>query len=319
MIHSVTFSASNAFMAVGLSEGFAVYTTNPLSRIVHCTYGRLSTSSVVASPRRSIAVFRGIPGQPSFSEFHVCAYDWQLDKPVKNLRFATPVLRIVSDSDLCALVFEAEVHIYTLEPFRVTLMVESLENPAAPCALAERSGERLFALTGRSLGVVRVVSVDRQECKPLEFEAADHPLAMIRFNPTAEAIATASERGTLIRVFNSRTGDRIAEFRRGSFGVRICAITFSPRSDFVAVFSEKGTLHLFEMLSAGNAGEAVRAVGQWKMDPYQPATVEFVSSGMLAVIQFNDGELRLLRTTTDGRKISTHSQLRLADIDTGGS
>jgi hypothetical protein len=57
MIHSVTFSAGDAFMAVGLSEGFAVYTTSPLSRIVCCACGGLATSWAVAFPRLSIAVF----------------------------------------------------------------------------------------------------------------------------------------------------------------------------------------------------------------------------------------------------------------------
>ena len=45
--------------------------------------------------------------------------------------------------------------------------------------------------------------------------AHDSPLAALAFSPSGSRIATASEKGTVIRVFNSADGQKLFEFRRG--------------------------------------------------------------------------------------------------------
>lgn len=45
--------------------------------------------------------------------------------------------------------------------------------------------------------------------------AHDSPLAALVFSPSGELIATASEKGTVIRVFNVTDGVKLFEFRRG--------------------------------------------------------------------------------------------------------
>jgi WD40 repeat protein len=263
----------------------------------------------------SIAVFRGIPGQASFSDRDICIYDWAGDKPMKNLQFPAPVRKIVADGAVFVLVFEAEINAYTVNPFNPIYTFECPHNPAAPCTIVERSGERLLAWTGRSLGSLKIITAGHSEHRAVEFEVADHPLVMVRFNPNGETVATASERGTLIRVFSTRTGEPITEFRRGSFHATISSISFSPRSDLVAVLSDKGTVHVFEFPSStAGKSDPIRAAGQWKMDVYESSVVEFVSSGILALIKFNSGELEILRYASDMRSIDVQSKVRLVDV-----
>lgn len=45
--------------------------------------------------------------------------------------------------------------------------------------------------------------------------AHDSPLAAMIFSPSGQLIATASEKGTVIRVFNVSDGLKLYEFRRG--------------------------------------------------------------------------------------------------------
>jgi autophagy-related protein 18 len=45
--------------------------------------------------------------------------------------------------------------------------------------------------------------------------AHDSPLAALRFNADGTKLATASARGTVIRVFDTTRGDKLFEFRRG--------------------------------------------------------------------------------------------------------
>lgn len=51
-------------------------------------------------------------------------------------------------------------------------------------------------------------------------QAHDSPLAAVRFSADGTRVATASEKGTVIRVFAVPSGERLFEFRRG---VKRCA------------------------------------------------------------------------------------------------
>ena len=78
--------------------------------------------------------------------------------------------------------------------------------------------------------------------------AHDSPLAAITFNPSGTKLATASERGTVIRIFSVQDGTRLMEFRRG---VKRCAhvysLAFSQDSDYLALSSNTETIHIFKL------------------------------------------------------------------------
>lgn len=60
-------------------------------------------------------------------------------------------------------------------------------------------------------------------------------------------LATASERGTLIRVWNTATGYLLQELRRGLDAATIFSISISKSCDYLAVSSGKGTVHIFAL------------------------------------------------------------------------
>ena len=95
----------------------------------------------------------------------------------------------------------------------------------------------------------------------LMIPAHDSPLAAIAFNPTGTKLATASERGTVIRIFSVQDGTRLMEFRRG---VKRCAhvysLAFSQESDLLALSSNTETIHIFKL-------DGSQAEGQGPVSP----------------------------------------------------
>lgn len=51
--------------------------------------------------------------------------------------------------------------------------------------------------------------------------------------------------GTLVRVWDTRSRLKLAELRRGSDPASLAGLVFSPDSAFLAVSSDKATLHIF--------------------------------------------------------------------------
>ncbi|CAH8642383.1 unnamed protein product [Dicrocoelium dendriticum] len=78
--------------------------------------------------------------------------------------------------------------------------------------------------------------------------AHDGLLAALAFNPLATLLATASEKGTVIRVFSIPHGDKLMEFRRGlTRCVSICCLSFSLNNQFLVAASHTETLHVFKL------------------------------------------------------------------------
>ncbi|KAL9013405.1 MAG: hypothetical protein Q9180_009018, partial [Flavoplaca navasiana] len=66
-------------------------------------------------------------------------------------------------------------------------------------------------------------------------------------SPNGEILATASETGTLIRLFSTTNCARIAELRRGVDPAAIFSLAISPSNTLLAVTSDKATLHVFDL------------------------------------------------------------------------
>merc|ERR1712223_1632084 len=76
-------------------------------------------------------------------------------------------------------------------------------------------------------------------------------LVAIKLSPSGKQVAAASERGTVIRVFNTTNGSKIYEFRRGlSRTASIHSLSFSPCGSFLACSSNTQTIHIFNLNEA---------------------------------------------------------------------
>lgn len=64
-------------------------------------------------------------------------------------------------------------------------------------------------------------------------------------------LATASDKGTLIRIFDTESGQLQQELRRGADRAEIYSVAFSPNSQFLACSSDKCTVHVFALSANG--------------------------------------------------------------------
>ena len=83
----------------------------------------------------------------------------------------------------------------------------------------------------------------------LTIPAHDSSLAALAFNPTGTRLATASEKGTVIRVFSVEDGSKQMEFRRGAMRCALVhSLSFSQDSQFLVLSSNTETIHIFKVV-----------------------------------------------------------------------
>ena len=65
-------------------------------------------------------------------------------------------------------------------------------------------------------------------------------------------VVSFSERGTIIKIFRTKDGDLIQEFRRGNEAAEIYSLAFDLKSQYIACSSNKGTIHIFNVKKEGS-------------------------------------------------------------------
>jgi WD40 repeat protein len=70
---------------------------------------------------------------------------------------------------------------------------------------------------------------------------------VITLNYAGTLLATASVKGTLIRIFSTDTGNPLSEVRRGQKEAVIYSLSFDMKSQWLACSSDRNTIHLFSV------------------------------------------------------------------------
>lgn len=111
---------------------------------------------------------------------------------------------------------------------------------ASSGALLAQGGEGLEAKVGL------VTLIDVYTLKPVGTVLAHQTsVQALCLNPTGQLLATASEKGTVIRLFSVPGLEMLCAYRRGSSVCRIFGLLFSRDSAHICASAASGTVHLF--------------------------------------------------------------------------
>ncbi|EFX01942.1 phosphatidylinositol-bisphosphate-binding protein [Grosmannia clavigera kw1407] len=139
-----------------------------------------------------------------------------------------------------------EVRTYSIDGVpKLDARFPTTSNPAGLCSI---SGTHL-AFPGRTAGQVQLVQNQTQAVSIIPAHAS--ALGAIALSRDGSLLATASEKGTLVRVWSTANNARVAELRRGVDHVTIFSLGFNPSGTLLACTSDKGTLHVFDVPHAG--------------------------------------------------------------------
>ena len=123
-------------------------------------------------------------------------------------------------------------------------IIETGDNSHGIVAVSYDS-ETLLAYPDKKKGQVRIKNYDKSSV--FYIKAHENNIAFIALSYDGSLLATASEQGTLIRIFNTDNGDLLQEVRRGKDRADIKYICFEPNYKYIAASSNKGTIHIWSL------------------------------------------------------------------------
>eukprot|EP01126_Amoeba_proteus_P036137 TRINITY_DN3670_c0_g1_i9.p1 TRINITY_DN3670_c0_g1~~TRINITY_DN3670_c0_g1_i9.p1 ORF type:complete len:196 (+),score=38.38 TRINITY_DN3670_c0_g1_i9:293-880(+) len=112
------------------------------------------------------------------------------------------------------------------------------------CALSSEE-EIVLACLGEKPGEIRVERYGREN-GTFTILAHDSAISQMVLNASGSRLATTSERGTLIRIFDTKNGGRkVIEFRRGTQVAIIHSLSFNRAGTMLCLSSSTGTIHVY--------------------------------------------------------------------------
>lgn len=170
------------------------------------------------------------------------------------------------------IVLSDAVKVYTFGPCP-QLVYESATcaNPLGLCHICQAVDAPLIAFPGKRPGSVLLVYVGQaagvanassaaapsstgsNNMPPRQIAAHENALAALEMNAPGTVLATASLKGTLIRVFSIKDCRLLHELRRGINPATITSLSFNQTSELLCVTSERGTAHIFSLKWDGAA------------------------------------------------------------------
>lgn len=124
------------------------------------------------------------------------------------------------------------------------------------CAVSQQADVCVLVFPSVQAGHVCVTNIGGEGAAASILPAHESPIASLAIDSSGSRIATASEKGTLIRVFQVKTGRLICELRRGADKAEIFNISFNKDSSRLCVSSDKGTVHIFNIEAPGTGNFA---------------------------------------------------------------
>ena len=138
---------------------------------------------------------------------------------------------------------------YRFSDLKLLDQINTLSNPKGLVALCPDAASTVLACPGISRGHVRVELYNIRKSTIIPAHETD--LACLALSQDGRRLATASDRGTLVRVFDTHSAAMLHELRRGADRAEIYSIAFDRSANLLACSSDKGTVHIFSLRAEG--------------------------------------------------------------------
>ncbi|KAF9087080.1 autophagy protein [Mortierella sp. AD031] len=250
----INFNQDFSCISVGTKRGFNIYNCDPFGKCYSKTDSSIGIVEMLFCT--SLVAIVGAGDQPASSPRR---------------------LQIINTKRLIV-VLEDQIYVYDISNMKLLHTIETSPNPHAICALSPSSENCYLAYpsptpspTSPFSGGGRddshgpsgdVLIFDALTLQVVNIvQAHKTSVSNISINSQGTMLATASDKGTVIRIWSIPNAQRLFQFRRGSQSARIYSLSFNLTSTLLSVSSDTDTVHIFKLGGSNRPGDGHRSNG----------------------------------------------------------
>lgn len=353
----INFNQDSSRISVGTTSAFRTYSCDGQNfRLMYEKHSEGTSILEMLFNSSLVAQVGSGDGGASSTQRSLRMLNTRRDKEITRLNYNSPVLSVKLNRRRLVVVLETEVFIYDITNMKQEHNIQKTPpNPKGICALAScdgaDDGNFFFAYPGSAdSGEVHIF--DTVHLRNITtINAHQSAVSCLALSNNGDKLCTASEKGTVIRVFGANKGEKLFEFRRSFRSYAgIYSLSFNMTATALSVSSDHATIHVFKLEDTPPAeAEGWGSYLGAAVSSYLPTTVTdalassksfaqctLPAAGVenVAVLHGSEEDLHAYVVTADGYfykykidwdqpdnvvLVATHSILQAAEPDQAGS
>jgi len=156
----------------------------------------------------------------------------------------------------------------------------------------------VMATIGTETGEIQVLHVEDGDL--LSVKAHQGAVSCLSLSQDGSMVATASVKGTLVRVFDTKEGTLLYEFRRGTSASDINNIGFNCQGDLLMATTSSGTVHIYRLNKKSQNKFYLKSLGFKGGMDYSEAKIYLKSENQRYLAGFEGGSNNIIIVSYDG-------------------
>ncbi|CAF4839950.1 WD repeat domain phosphoinositide-interacting protein 4-like isoform X1 [Pieris napi] len=246
-ITSLAFNQNQGCFTCCLTSGLRVYNVDPLVEKAHYSKEELGEVSLCEMVFRTNWLLLVRARRPC----SLMLLDDQQRAFKAEVLFKSPIRALRARKDKVAVVLTSSIQVLSLPSLQRVALLRTPASSRPLCSLAtDPNAVQLLAAPAHRKGSLQLLDISRavkgaQSSSPAVVGCHQTDLVCLSLSANGAKLATASERGTIIRLWDTGTKQMIHELRRGSDYADVYCINFNWSGSLVCCVSDKGTLHVW--------------------------------------------------------------------------
>lgn len=207
----LSFNQDGGCFAAGTDRGFRIFNCDPFREIFRRDFNAGGIGVVEMLFRCNILALVGGGPHPHYPPNKVMIWDDHQSRCIGELSFRSEVRAVRLWRDRIIVVLDRKIFVYNFADLKLVHQIETVPNPRGLCAVSQQQGSLVLVCPGGQKGQVRVEHYGARRTKFIM--AHDSRIACFALSQDGRLIATASSKGTLVRVFSAVDGKLLQEVR----------------------------------------------------------------------------------------------------------
>lgn len=284
-VNYISFNQDNTCVSVGLNSGYKIFNCNPSVGKCYQNVKNEPVGLIEMLYDTSLVAIVGLGEDLGSSPRKLKMVNSKRNSTICDLVFPSTVLNVKMSKKRLIVLLETQIYIYDISTMKLLHTIETSENPNGLCAFANSDipnspntflaypsppktvthdsllvngintnggsnsvQNNIQSVSNAPNRVGDVIIFNTDSLQPISvIEAHKSTLAALTLSNDGTLLATASDKGTIIRIFNVLTGVKLFQFRRGTYSTKIFSLKFSNDNLYIIVTSSSGTVHIFRL------------------------------------------------------------------------
>ncbi len=267
-IYYVGFNYDSSYFSVGTDIGFQIYETTPLNLLLSRELdGGIGLVTILE--KTNIFCLVGGGNKPRFIPNKLIIWDDDKDEISKEFRCNSFIINCYCKQNCIFIICSDSITLVNTKTMKIIKYINTLNNPKGISSISNEPRKYLFVYPDKYKGNIALLNIpelendNSEKIKKIEKlenndivikNAHKGNISVLSLNYDGSKLASTSDRGTLVRIFNTQTKSQIGEYRRGNTDANIFSLSFSYDSSLLGLTSDHGSCHIFS-LNNSNSNE----------------------------------------------------------------